>query len=252
MMKRKLGFILSIILTVTCAGCGKETAPDTEVVEIEKESEIETESVQTEEEIFEIEETEEEASEQEEQNLHDVYVAYADFLEKNLDDLVWSDGEVVYTLEYLDDDNIPELFFATTEAIHASNIYICKYVDGEVKCAGPVGAYNGVSFYEKNGVICTASSGMGVEGVYYSTLTSSGEIESLCREEEDYGYGDYDSEPQVISFWIGEEEVTEDEYNGYLNELLGDQESVRWDSYNNENGYAVLDETGIMELRNKE
>lgn len=242
------------MLMATCVGCGKETAPDTAVVEIETESEMEmeTESVPTEDETLEVEETEEEVSEQEAQNLHEVYAAYADFLEENLDHLVWSDGEVVYTLEYLDDDNIPELFFATTEAIHGSNIYICKYVDGEVKCAGPVGAYNRICFYEKTGVIYTSDVGMGVEGEYYSGLTASGEIESLCRKEADYGYGDYDSEPESISFWIGEEEVTEDAYEGYLNELLGDQKSTRWDSYNNENGYAVLDETGIMELRNKE
>ena len=36
-------------------------------------------------------------------------------------------NKLVYSLEYLDDDEIPELISGSTEAVHGSNIYILKY-----------------------------------------------------------------------------------------------------------------------------
>ena len=66
---------------------------------------------------------------------------YAKYLETHPE--LW-ENETVYSLEYVTNDDIPDLVFGGTMGIHASNIYILTYLDenyDEVICCGPFGSY---------------------------------------------------------------------------------------------------------------
>ena len=88
--------------------------------------------------------------------------AYAEYLEHNklYDDLSAgtyknSTGQIAYSLECIDNDEIPELVFGRTDQQVQASCYILTYKNGDVKCVGPIGPYNGFSFYES---VATADS----------------------------------------------------------------------------------------------
>ena len=188
----------------------------------------------------------------EEADIEKCLEGYAEYLEEHTD--LW-ENETVFVLDYINDDDVPDLIFGDTFAAHASNIYILSYLDGnydDVVCSGPVGAYGATCYYPKLGIILTSNYGMGYDTEYYSKLSSEGEygIETLCNRYF-YFEEDGDEEASERKFFMGEdEEITEDEYDEYVKELVGDEEYTVFYTYENENGYDYLDQDAIDNLFN--
>lgn len=174
---------------------------------------------------------------------------YAQYLEDHTD--LW-ETETVYALDYINDDDIPDLIFGDTFAAHASNIYILTYLDGnydEVICCGAFGAYGATCYYPRLGIICTSDMGMGYDTEYYSELTTEKEngFKTLCHRYF-YFEEDYEGDPDEIKFYIGEgedNEVTQEEYDEYVEELVGDTEYVVFYTYENDYGYEYLTQDAL-------
>jgi hypothetical protein len=172
---------------------------------------------------------------------------YVEYLKAHTE--LW-ESETVYSLDYVNDDNIPDLIFGDTIANHASNIYILTYLDGhydQVKCCGPFGSYGGTSYYPRLGIMYTSDVGMGVESEYYSLLSSEKEygFKTLCHNYY-YYEKDYEDEPSEIKFFLGEdEEISEEKYDEYVKGLVGDTERKVFYTYENDYGYEYLNQEAL-------
>lgn len=170
---------------------------------------------------------------------------YAQYLKDHTD--LW-ETEAVYDLDYINDDDIPDLIFGDTMANHASNIYILTYLDGnydEVICCGAFGSYDATQYYPRLGIMRTSDTSMGCDTQYYSELTSEKEYgyKTLCHRYYYYEEDDYEEEPDESKFYLGEGEdnvVTQEEYDEYVNELVGDTQPTLFYTYNNDYGYKYL------------
>lgn len=170
---------------------------------------------------------------------------YAQYLKDHTD--LWG-TEVVYDLDYINDDDIPDLIFGDTMADHASNIYILTYFDGnydEVICCGAFGSYGFTQYYPRLGIMRTSDMSMGYDTQYYSELTSEKEYgyKTLCYRYYYYEEDDYEEEPDESKFYLGEGEdnvVTQEEYDEYVNDLVGDTQPTVFYTYNNDYGYKYL------------
>lgn len=170
---------------------------------------------------------------------------YVQYLKDHTD--LW-ETEVVYDLDYINDDDIPDLIFGDTMANHASNIYILTYLDGnydEVICCGAFGSYGVTQYYPRLGIMRTSDTSMGYDTQYYSELTSEKEYgyKTLCHRYYYYEEDDYEEEPDESKFYLGEGEdnvVTQEEYDEYVNELVGDTQPTVFYTYNNDYGYKYL------------
>ena len=191
-------------------------------------------------------------------DLSKVYTAFADYLENNplgyennAGD--FKDGKYyVYTLEYVAEDNTPDLVYSDISGVHGSNIYVLRYLDGKVVKSGPFGSYGYTSFYEKQGIFCTSDSGMDVEGTYYSKLTSNEDYEYLCKEVTTLSFNDEGEEKSSeTKYYVREKEVSKDEYTKFVDENCKG-EPKKWSGYENENNYTYINKDSLNELRNKQ
>lgn len=169
---------------------------------------------------------------------------YAKYLEMHPE--LW-ENETVYSLEYVTNDDIPDLVFGGTMGIHASNIYILTYLDenyDEVICCGPFGSYGVTSYYPRLGIMYTTDTGMGYDTEYYSILSTEKDsgCKTLCHRYF-YYEEDYEGEPLESKYFTGEneeKEVTKEEYDEYVRGLVGNLEYNVFNTYNNDGGYEYL------------
>ena len=174
---------------------------------------------------------------------------YAEYLKAHTE--LWQ-YETVYSLDYVNNDDIPDLIFGDTIANHASNIYILSYLDGnydQVICCGPFGSYGATCYYPRLGIMYTSDVGMGYDSEYYSLLSSEKEygFKTLCHRYF-YTEEDYEDEPSESKFFIGEDEekeITQEEYDKYVNELVEGTEYKVFSTYNNNNGYEYLNQEAL-------
>lgn len=174
---------------------------------------------------------------------------YVDYLENHEE--LWK-TETVYVLDYINDDDIPDLIFGDTFANHASNIYILTYLDGnydQVVCCGAFGSYGATCYYPRLGIMLSSDMGMGYDSEYYSELTSEKEYgyKTICHRYF-YYEEDYEGDPAEIKFFIGENEeneVSQEEYDEYVKSLIGDTEYIVFYTYNNDYGYEYLTQDAL-------
>ena len=242
----------AILALVTCAallvGCEGRSAN----VEVEDPNTQSSEAISVEESnVQSSEEASVETSTEDNQN-KEYLEGYAKYLEEHTD--LW-EMETVYVLDYINDDDVPDLIFGDTMANHASNIYILTYLDGnydEVVCCGPFGAYGATCYYPRRGIMLTTDYAMGYDTEYYSRLSADGEygFETVCNR---YFYFEEDDqeEPSEIKFYITsivDREISQEEYDEYVKELVGDTEQKVFYTYENENGYEYLNQEAIDNL----
>ncbi len=250
-----------VMITLVFAGCGKESVPEeittatetmTEPVAEEAVTEQTSEATVEKETVTESEPVTEDEILMAERSFDEVYQAYADYLKghpleqgETVGNYIIRGGPVVYRFDYITNDDIPDLIYGGTEAMHASSIYILTYTEGDdpaesVIQSGPFGSYNAVSYYPGKGIIRTMDSGMGVVGTYYSQINAEGNANRIGYEEH---YMDEITEEELEShYYIGEDqEVSEGEYQQYLREMIGEDEPVVFNTWDNQEGYDVLD-----------
>ncbi|MBE5909916.1 tetratricopeptide repeat protein [Pseudobutyrivibrio sp.] len=202
---------------------------------------------------------------QEETNtILEAYKAYADYLETcdfgwefqvgeyEYEDFYFEEtNRLVFSLVYIDEDNIPELIYGTTEAVHGSNIYILKYDNGTVYSIGPIGTYN-TTFYQKfNNFMMDEEPGhMGYTAEVYFKINDDNEWERVAYTYTYYPY-EYEDEPEETKYFIGadDKEVSEQEYNDVIDEHSNETEFITWSCYDNEDNHPFINDENIEKLR---
>lgn len=179
----------------------------------------------------------------------EAYNAYADFF-TTPDGLVGIDGyapeQLVFSLEYIDGDETPELVVGYTEGIHAASAYILSCQNGEITVSGPVGAYNVMCFLEGTGVFFEENYGMGVEQLAYYRFGKQGAAMLLCSREREY-----DGQDVLLKTvcQIDGKTVSETEFENYALSLEQGKSRKIWNSYENARGYYSLTADNINLLR---
>lgn len=183
--------------------------------------------------------------------LLDYNAAYSDYLEHNklYDDLSAgtyknSTGQIVYSLEYIDNDEIPELVFGRTNQQVQASCYILTYKNGDVKCVGPIGPYNGFSFYEKKNMIIENTVIEGYSVYSYLVLKEDGSLENVG---EVWLSESLDNQEEI--YYINDNQVSKEEF--YESVATADSsECINWNSADNSNNYTLLSDKTIEKIKN--
>lgn len=192
-------------------------------------------------------------------SLRDEYCIFADYLEREELYYDWPAGEyngivvpgtkvrtkLVFTLEYIDEDDIPELVYAGTRTLYnSSDIYILRINNGKVVKYGPIGHYNGFEFIPHKNVLRDGNANYGASYTEYFRLEDT-DFEVMCSES--YPLGDDMDDTTKNHFAISGKEVDEETYREYVNHFGADFES--WTSIDTERDLAILNEESINKLR---
>lgn len=184
----------------------------------------------------------------------EAYNAYADFF-TTPNGLVGIDGyapeQLVFSLEYIDGDDIPEMVIGLLDPPHASSTFILSFHDGElIVSREPVGTYGRFLFIEGTGIIIEEDYAMNDETLYYLRLESNGEIALLCSRERIYETGIEDESGKWYESLIetkctvSGKNVSEEDFLTYIVNLEKDRTVKRWSST-----YYQLDEDALQRLR---
>lgn len=159
----------------------------------------------------------------------------------------FSAEELVFSLEYIDEDDIPELLIGSTRGMHGACAYILSYKDGELTVSGPVGAYNGVSFLEGTGILFEESFSMGAEQLFYYRLKKGNSTTLLCSRERQYNEQDILIKTTCLTEG---KTVSESDFLTYALKLEQGKTRRFWNSYDNAKGYYPLSVENLELLRN--
>ncbi|WP_092327263.1 C-type lectin domain-containing protein [Butyrivibrio sp. YAB3001] len=173
--------------------------------------------------------------------------AYAEYLRTGAEYISFADcgSEVTYTLIYLDDDDIPELFIDT--GIEASGQMVITYFDGKV-----VDQYLsriGSQYIEKSGLIYTDTGHMDYYPISIMKLENGvfTEIASGIRyvSEEDFKkMGEDENYPYTLTYEWGDKTVTEEEFNAHVAEYYDVDKGKYPDNYYSYDEFLYLLENG--------
>ena len=173
--------------------------------------------------------------------------AYAEYLRTGAEYISFADcgSEVTYTLIYLDDDDIPELFIDT--GIEASGQMVITYFDGKV-----VDQYLsriGSQYIEKSGLIYTDTGHMDYYPISIIKLENGvfTEIASGIRyvSEEDFKkMGEDENYPYTLTYEWGDETVTEEEFNAHVAEYYDVDKGKYPDNYYSYDEFLYLLDKG--------
>lgn len=181
--------------------------------------------------------------------------AYADYLSDNelyqdiaVGSFETSDTQLVFSLEYIDSDDIPELIVGWTKLLNnSSDILILTYKDGIVSKMGPIGHYNFMEFIPHNNIIMDNNSYYGRCTYWYGQIGENNDLITLCyasmplNDEAELYQQDYE-------YYINEDLVSEEEYNKYLNSICKNN-FVVWCGENNMYNLDILNEESLDKLR---
>ena len=181
----------------------------------------------------------------------DYNLAYADYLEQSklYDDFSAgtyknSTGQIVYSLEYIDNDEIPELIFGRTDQQVQASCYILTYKNGDVKCVGPIGPYNGFSFYQKGSMIIENTVIEGFSVYSYLVLKEDGSLENVG---EAWLSESLDNQEEI--YYINDNQVQKEEFYEYV-VTADSSECINWNSADNSNNYTLISGKTIKEIKN--
>ena len=208
-----------------------------------------------------VEETQEEPVDETEayvtaQKKSDVYQAYADYLESEVLITGFAPGvyqtensEIVYSLEYINEDDIPELIYGQTCATHPECVHILTYIDGVGVVHQETGSFGEVWFWKGRNILRAEDHGGGCDSYMYRRLNAKGKLENLC-----YCYlfdKEFAPEGMEDEYVIFDEQVTKDEYDDYVAKMDISDEPVFWACGGNKNNYSYITPEEIQNLRNR-
>ena len=184
-----------------------------------------------------------------------VFNAYADYIENHSlyegfekGELENNETKLVFSLEYLDEDDVPELVVGWTKMLNStSDICILKYVNGEVKQLGPFGHYNCLEYIPGENILYDCNSWAGETSYWYFRINADGETETLCE-----AYMPMNDEQEIFSikeqYYIAGQSVTKSKYEKYVNGLSA-AEFVGWSGESNRLNLDILNKYNIRRLR---
>lgn len=251
-MKRLTATMLTLALTATMVSCGKTPEETTE------ETTKETTTEATEESSEETEETEDTTETSEEITVETETAAgfdpsepwcqaYLDAIPEYFADESYL-SMLTYTLIYVDDDDIPEVFIEGD--CEAAGEVVLTYHDGEVN--GMYLPRLGTQYIPGTGLLYTNTGHMDYYPVVITSLTD-GEFTTVAEgayymSEETYAQLADDPEAELVYTyeWDGQE-MSEDEFNDHVNEYYDMEQSVYPNNYYSYVEFQTLLTTGTWE-----
>ena len=153
--------------------------------------------------------------------------AYSDYVFLDGENVDFDDIGTLYSLIYVDDDSIPEML--VTFSYEAAGTLLLTF-DGERASGKTIGRIGGVKYIDRGGLLKMSNGHM---GYFYDMVYR---IENGTAEN--IGGGNYtvtfdgDGENEIYTYYWGDDEIGEDEYNENLAALFDDSLSVTpYDSY---------------------
>lgn len=169
------------------------------------------------------------------------YNSYVDFLGdegQNIQNIMgFASDDVVFSLEYINGDDIPELVLGTKNA-YRDSIYILSFINNKVVCDGVKNVmYMDIKLYKS--VVATYNANMfGGYSYRYYKINDDGMFEFLCGFEETLEENSKNDEnPLKQSYYIDNEEVSFEKYNEYVSAQIQEEENKRWDANNSNSLY---------------
>jgi hypothetical protein len=191
--------------------------------------------------------SEEIATESTPDNIPEWSKAYADYLKSGAEYISFAEGgsELSYTLIYLDDDDIPEVFVDT--GVEAGGQMVATYYEGEVveQYLSRIGS----QYIEKSGLIYTDTGHMDYYPVSITKLENGvfSEIASGIRyvsEEDSKKMREDENYPYILTYEWGDETVTEEEFNAHVAEYYNVDKGKYPDGFYSYDEFLYLLETG--------
>lgn len=172
--------------------------------------------------------------------------AFADYLSSN----GLADGAHKFSLIYIDHDDYPELVYCETPQWRESCPDILCYKDGTVHTFSVGGTYGYISYLEKKNVLLCSDSHLAHDYEKYYAINKKGtDAVLLCSHEGEYDLESGNAvEPQYSkeSFLVGNDSVTKDKNNAYLNKLTGGAIMTVWSA---DSAAYTIDGAGLENLR---
>lgn len=246
-MKKILCLLLILLLACSVAGCAVTPNGSSEGTEPYAESETETsEEKTTVEETTVVTESEIETTTMSETRpdvLRDCMAAYQEYLLKVLPDIIideYTKESIRFGFIYLNDDEVPELWYNDSLGAHGPNYVIRTFRDGRVSEVGE--GFTIMEYYKKQGVFCfTAAGGAAGYDVTYYKMTEDG-CEQLDRYVE---YLDTSAEPDQagdmpVIRQLNDIDVSEEEHQAFLDRYAARYGQLT--SIENDDGYPLSEE----------
>lgn len=245
-MKKILSFLLNLVLAFGVAGCsgtsGGSSAADEPYVEPETERIApETESIA--EETAAEPEQETIVTETKVDTLGTWAAAYQNYLLKVLPDIYIDEsaGEYIrFGFIYLNNDDVPELWYNDSMGAHGPNYVICTCRDGKVSRVAD--GFTMLDYYKKQGVFFfTASGGAAAYDVTYYKMTKDGstQLDMYVEYLDTSAPPDSDGNMTVVR-QLNDVDISEEEHQAFL-----DQYTARYGqstSVESDDGFPLTEE----------
>lgn len=210
-MKKTITFLLFVV-ALSLTGCNNQIQPN--IPTDTAQSEVSPDSVQTD-------------SDGVTSDSLAAYNAYVDFLGdscENMEELLGaSPDKSVFFLKDLNGDNIPEMVIMTTSS-YEQNISVLSYIDEKVITNTDISNITYIDTIAPNNLIGAYT--LGLYGGYsykYYEFTKEGNFTLLCSFIESMKDNPENEEnPLIQQYFIGDREVSSDEYFNYVSETIGD------------------------------
>lgn len=159
-------------------------------------------------------------------------------------------GSVSGAADDAEEDGYPELVYCETPQWRESCPDILCYKDGTVHTFSVGGTYGYISYLEKKNVLLCSDSHLAHDYEKYYAINKKGtDAVLLCSHEGEYDLESGNAvEPQYSkeSFLVGNDSVTKDKYNAYLNKLTGGAIMTVWSA---DSAAYTIDGAGLENLR---
>lgn len=129
-------------------------------------------------------------------------------------------SSMMFSLGYVDNDNIPELFVSTGNW-HYATVYVVTYHNGKIHDFGEMGrSFGEIEYYRKEGLIIEEGGGSGIITATVSKMNGNSITEVMnVMSGERY---DQETDSVVNDYWIDDNPVSEEEYRAEYNRYLSD------------------------------
>ncbi|MBQ3499502.1 MAG: hypothetical protein IJA87_10300 [Clostridia bacterium] len=158
----------------------------------------------------------------------DWQAAYKGYLEQRLE--YDNPDYASFSLGYIDDDDIPELLYAS-DSSHASTVKVFTLYNGVLRSLGEFGSSGTVSYIERNGLICSSGMWQG-NSVYAAYSIFGGRVDCIWQGEDNLGSA-YDESVKI--FYSNGEVVSESEYMNMVNKYFDENKLM----VHHENSYSL-------------
>ena len=177
--------------------------------------------------------------------------AYADYLENNKESIeekldLYSES-VIFSLEYINEDCIPEMIIGSDGMNYRAISILCFSEGGVISNELPESTYIEIVSYKNMVTFCNehmSENDLVGEWNYYTyEINNNGELHLLCY---------VDNMNSCYTYFIGSDEVKDEEYYGFLNDRkCGERvyKTIRWNKNEDNIDFYLCTDENLSSLR---